>query len=71
MSNRPPRIRTNPERQWRQLMQEGGAGGTKTYVMEVAGGCVIQLLCTENGQPISSALQFVPGAKLADFGHSD
>ncbi|MGB1700852.1 MAG: hypothetical protein ACPHRO_12915 [Nannocystaceae bacterium] len=49
-------------------MQEGGAGGTKTYVMEVPGGCLVQVVCSDGGQPIAVDATFVPNAKVADFG---
>lgn len=68
MSRRPPQIHTRPERQWRQLLREGGPGHTKTYVMEFDGGCLVQVLCVENGLPISTTVEFVPGASLKDFG---
>ena len=68
---RPPRIRCNPDHQWRQLLSEGGAGNTKTYVMPIAGGCVIQVLCTEDGHPVAVDTTFVPGVSLSDFGDSE
>ncbi|GEM_PF-5659280 len=71
MSRRPPRIITDPSRQWRQLLSEGGAGGTKTYVMEFEQGCLVQVLCSDEGAPIASSVTFVPGAKLSEFGHPD
>ncbi len=68
MSRRPPRLHTLPDRQWRQLLQEGGAGGTKTYVMEVPGGSLVQVVCSDGGQPIAVDVVYVPDAKVADFG---
>jgi len=36
--------------------------------MEFENGCLVQVLCVENGLPISSTLEFVPNAALKDFG---
>ena len=71
MADRPPRIITDPSRQWRQLLSEGGAGRTKTYVMEFDNGCLVQVLCSDEGAPIAASLAFVPGATLEEFGRPD
>jgi hypothetical protein len=71
MSDRPSRIRTDPKRQWRQLLSEGGAGRTKTYVMEFDNGCLVQVICSDEGVPIATSLAFVPDAKRAEFGNPD
>ena len=68
---RQTRIVTAPARQWRQLLSEGGAGRTKTYVMEFDNGCLVQVLCSDEGTPIASTLAFVPGASLSDFGRPE